>query len=116
MQNEKPFLDPQLTLADLARQNGVNSTVLSHIINTGFDKNFNDFVNEYRINEVIKKLQNGGAENSTLLSTAFDCGFNSKATFNRAFKKVTGNTPKEYIEKSIFNEADKINMKNKQLS
>lgn len=100
MESEKPFLNPQLTLNGLARQNGVNSAVLSHIINTGFDKNFNDFVNEYRINEVIKKLRSGDSDNSTLLGVAFDCGFNSKATFNRAFKKATGSTPKDFIENS----------------
>jgi AraC-like DNA-binding protein len=96
MQTEKPFLNPQLALSDLARRLGVNSTVLSYVINSGFGKNFNDFVNEFRIGYVKNKLQAGAAESSNLLAVAFDCGFNSKATFNRAFKKFTGVSPKEF--------------------
>lgn len=96
MRDEKVYLEPNLTLADLSRQLGVNATVLSHAINSGFGKNFNDFVNEYRINEVKEKLQTD--DDATLLSVAFDCGFNSKATFNRAFKKFTGVSPKEFQE------------------
>ncbi len=100
MQNDKLYLEPNLTLTDLARQIGVNSTVLSYTINNGFGKNFNDFINEFRIKEVKDKLQNGAAEKSNLLGIAFDSGFNSKATFNRAFKKFTGVSPKEFQENS----------------
>ncbi len=96
MKNDKIYLEPNLTLTDLSRQLGVNSTVLSFAINNGFGKNFNDFVNEFRINEVKEKLKS--VDNSTLLGVAFDCGFNSKATFNRAFKKFTGVSPKEFQE------------------
>ena len=96
MRNEKPFLDSQLTLSVLAKQLGVNATVLSYVINNGFDRNFNDFVNEFRVNEVKNKLDGGAAENSNLLGIALDSGFNSKATFNRAFKKFTGASPKEF--------------------
>ncbi len=99
METEKPFLDSQLTLGALARQIGVNTTVLSYVINSGFDKNFNDFVNEFRINEVKNKLNDGAAETENLLGIALDSGFNSKATFNRAFKKFTGVSPKEFQEK-----------------
>ena len=96
MENEKPFLDPQLTLSALAKRLGVNTTVLSYIINNGFGVNFNDFVNEFRINAVKNKLRNGALENSNLLDVALDSGFNSKATFNRAFKKFTGIAPKDF--------------------
>jgi AraC-like DNA-binding protein len=95
MQNDKIYLEPNLTLNDLSRQLGVNSTVLSYAINNGFGKNFNDFINEFRIGEVKEKLKN--VDDSTLLGVAFDCGFNSKATFNRAFKKFTGVSPKEFL-------------------
>jgi len=94
MSEERPYLDPSLTLTDLTRTVGINTTVLSHLINKGFDKNFNDFINEYRINEVKSKLR--AADDETVLAIAFDSGFNSKATFNRAFKKFTGMTPREY--------------------
>ena len=96
MRDERPYLEPTITLTDLTRILGVNSNVLSHAINQGFDKNFNDFINEYRINEVKSKLRD--MDESTLLGIAFDSGFNSKATFNRAFKKFTGVSPKEYQE------------------
>ena len=99
MTSQKPFLNSQLTLNDLSRQLGVNSTVLSYVINSGFNKNFNDFVNEHRINEVKEKLNTEAAEKSPLLGIAFDCGFNSKATFNRAFKKFADVSPKEFQEK-----------------
>lgn len=96
METDKPHLDPQLTLGDLAKRLAVNSTALSYAINSGFGKNFNDFVNEFRIAEVKEKLRSGAAENLTLLAVAFECGFNSKATFNRAFKKFTGVAPKDF--------------------
>ena len=101
MQNDKLYLEPNLTLTDLSKQLGVNSTVLSYAINHGFGKNFNDFVNEFRINEVKEKLKTD--DDSTLLGLAFDCGFNSKATFNRAFKKFTGVSPKEFQDKFVAN-------------
>jgi AraC-like DNA-binding protein len=96
MENEKPFLDSQLTLGALSKMFGVNTTVLSRVINTGFNKNFNDFVNEFRIDEVKNKLASGAAEKTNLLGIALDSGFNSKATFNRAFKKFTGVAPTEF--------------------
>jgi AraC-like DNA-binding protein len=94
MQNDKIYREPNLTLTDLSRRIGVNSATLSYVINNGFGKNFNDFINEFRIAEVKGKLET--ADNSTLLAVAFDCGFNSKATFNRAFKKFTGVSPKKF--------------------
>ncbi|HQU84783.1 MAG TPA: AraC family transcriptional regulator [Pyrinomonadaceae bacterium] len=94
MRKEKIYLEPNLTLNDLSRRLGVNSSVLSYAINNGFGKNFNDFVNEFRIGDVKEKLKNS---DDSLLNIAFDCGFNSKATFNRAFKKFTGVSPKEFV-------------------
>lgn len=96
MNDEKPYLEPQLTLADLARLAGVSTSVLSSVINQGFGKNFNDFVNEYRVAEVKERLRAGAAKNLNLLGVALECGFNSKATFNRVFKKQAGISPKQF--------------------
>ncbi len=101
MQNEKLYEDAELTLSQLAKQLSTNTSVLSKIINTGFKLNFNDFVNEYRVNALMEKLKAGEQKKQTLLGIAFDCGFNSKATFNRAFKKQTGLSPKEWMEKNV---------------
>lgn len=95
-QKDKPYLEPKLDLNQLSKQLGISSNMLSFVINKGFEKNFNDFVNNYRINEVIEKMKNPANVNFTLLSIAFDCGFNSKTTFNRVFKRVTQKSPKEF--------------------
>lgn len=98
MVDKKPYLEAELTLSDLAKQLKTNTSVLSKVINDGTGRNFNDFINSYRVQEVINKLKAGEQQTQTLLGIAYDCGFNSKATFNRAFKKVTSKTPKEFIE------------------
>jgi AraC-like DNA-binding protein len=97
-EKEKSFLNPELTLSELATKLNTNTSVLSAVINTGFGKNFNDFVNEYRVNEFKRRAAAPDSKHLTLLAIAFDCGFNSKATFNRAFKKVTDLSPKAFLE------------------
>jgi AraC-like DNA-binding protein len=84
---EKAFLEPELSLSELAKKLKTNSSVLSAAINQYYDKNFNDFVNQYRIREFEMQLNNPENKNYTKLAIALDCGFNSKATFNRALKK-----------------------------
>jgi AraC-like DNA-binding protein len=97
MQHEKLYEDAELTLSQLAKKFSSNPSVLSKVINQGFQLNFNDFVNSYRVNAVIDLLKSGEQKNQTLLGIAFDCGFNSKATFNRAFKKQMGMSPKDWL-------------------
>lgn len=96
MDREKPFLDPDLTLPALSSQLTISTHHLSRVINEQFDRNFFDFINEYRVNEVKNKLLNPAYDNFSLLGIAFECGFNSKSAFNRIFKKATGTTPSEY--------------------
>ncbi len=100
MEEDKLFEDAELTLTQLSKKLSTNPSVLSKVINQGFELNFNDFVNNYRINAVTNMLKAGEQKNQTLLGIAYDCGFNSKATFNRAFKKQTGLSPKEWMEKN----------------
>lgn len=96
MQAEKLYLNADFSLPDLAKHLKTNHALLSSVINKGFGKNFNDFVNEYRVVEFQHQVQLPENQHFSLLGIAFDCGFNSKATFNRAFKKVTGKSPKEW--------------------
>lgn len=95
---EKAFQNPQLTLSDVAKALQTNTKTISNSINSGFEMNFNDFINHYRIEAIKQNLGQGAHKNTTLLGIAFDAGFNSKATFNRAFKKSTGVSPKEYLK------------------
>ena len=97
---EDVYKNPNLTLTDLASLLNTNRNIISKAINQEFKMNFNDFVNEKRAEAVIEKLKNGEHSNNTLLGIALDCGFNSKTTFNRAFKKHTGTAPKQFIAKN----------------
>lgn len=100
LQVHKVYEDPELSLAALAKELKTNPALISRTINQGFEQNFNDFVNQFRINAIKELLEKGEHKKQTLLGIAFDCGFNSKATFNRAFKKATGMSPKEWLEKN----------------
>ncbi len=93
------YTNPNLTLSEVANLLNTNRNIVSRAINQEFDMNFNDFVNKKRAEAVIVMLENGKHTDNTLLSIALDCGFNSKTTFNRAFKKHTAMTPKQYISK-----------------
>lgn len=96
MEKEKPFTDGTLSLQQLSGLTGIPVHQLSQVINEHFGQNFFDFINTYRVNEVIRKMDAPGFENYSLLGLAFDSGFNSKTAFNRFFKKITGVTPSEY--------------------
>jgi len=96
---ENIYQNPSLTLTDLANLLTTNRNIISKAINQEFKMNFNDLVNQKRVEAVINKLKKGDHIRNTLLSIALDCGFNSKTTFNRAFKKHTTLTPKQYISK-----------------
>jgi AraC-like DNA-binding protein len=98
VQESKIYEDAELSLTQVAKKLSTNPSVISKVINQGFQLNFNDFINHYRIEAVKAKLKVGEQKTQTLLGIAYDCGFNSKATFNRAFKKFTNLSPKEWMQ------------------
>jgi AraC-like DNA-binding protein len=95
MAQEKPFLEPKLTLHTLAKSLDISPNHLSQIINQFEEHNFNDFVNTYRVEEFIKRASKDS--HLSFLALALDAGFNSKSTFNAVFKKLKGMTPSQYM-------------------
>ncbi len=100
MEKQKPYLDAELTLYDLAKIAGLSSSELSTILNNILKNSFYDFINNYRVKEFKKEIQNPQKLQFTILAIAFDVGFNSKASFNRIFKNFTGKTPSEFKRES----------------
>jgi len=98
MEQEKPYLNGKLSLIEVAKKMNISNNHLSQVINENLKKNFFDFVNEYRINLVKQKMAESSNKKYTLLSLAYDSGFNSKSSFNSVFKKHTGLTPTEYLK------------------
>jgi len=97
MEVDEAYLNPELNLSELAQQAQMSRAQLSETINSGFQKNFNDFVNMYRVEAFKNKIKEDKHKQFSILGIAHECGFNSKATFNRVFKKLTNNSPTEYL-------------------
>jgi AraC-like DNA-binding protein len=98
MHTEKCYTNSELTLADLALKLNVTPNYLSQVINEKEGVNFYDYVNALRVEAFKKLVAEPKSKNYTLLALAYDCGFNSKTSFNRHFKKYTGQSPSEYTE------------------
>lgn len=96
MEHQKPFLDPELTLIELSDQVSIPPRSLSEVINLGLGQNFFDFVNSYRIKESKRLLTVPEHDKKTVLEILYEVGFNSKSSFNKAFKKYTGMTPSRF--------------------
>lgn len=101
MQNERPYLNGKLSLKEAAEYLEISVNHLSQVINEQLGINFFDFVNGYRVEEVKRLLNDPEYKQYTLLTVAYDSGFNSKSSFNNIFKKVTGLTPTNYINQEI---------------
>lgn len=97
MMEEKPYLDENLTLSKLAELLDVKPYYITFILNKVICKKFHDFINDYRIDEIKARINKGDLSKFTILSVAYDCGFNSKASFHRIFKSHTGLNPMDYI-------------------
>jgi len=96
MERDKVFLFNELTLADLAEAAGLSPHHLSQVINQHRQRNFYDYVNSYRAAHAVAYLEKHGKSNLTRLS--FSSGFNNRASFNKAFKKLTGITPSSFVQ------------------
>ncbi len=99
MGQEKPYLRDDLTLSILAKQCNLSNVHLSQVLNQHFQLNFYDFVNQYRIQESEKMLLSSDYDNLSVLGIAFNCGFKSKSSFNRYFKKYNGISPSKFKER-----------------
>lgn len=102
---DRIFLDPELTVEKVGQHTQLAPKLISAVINQHLHKNFNSFINEYRIEEVKQRLVDSTHEHLTLTGIAFDCGFNSQATFQRTFKQLTGVSPKVYVNRHAKNNA-----------
>ena len=96
MSQEKPYLDPDLTLRGLAQTMEIPPNHLSQLLNEGLDKNFAEYINFYRLETFKSKVTDPTQQRFTLIALAYDSGFNSKTVFNTFFKKKMGKTPKAY--------------------
>ncbi len=102
MNREKPFLEQELTLGELALQLNMHSHQLSTMLNDSIGKSFFEFINDYRVEEFKKLAVNPKNKHISILGLAMEAGFNSKATFNRFFKNATGLTPSEFMKSYKF--------------
>ena len=98
LEQDKPFLNPKLKISDLAFMMQLPSHQLSQVLNEGLNTNFYDLINQYRVEEIKKRLGNPRYHHYSILAIALDCGFNNKTTFNRVFKKYTGKTPSRFLK------------------
>jgi AraC-like DNA-binding protein len=96
MRQEKLYLHESLSLRMLANRLQMDPNLVSYVLNTILHKSFHDYVNELRIEEVKSKIESPAYSHFKIVEIAYECGFNSKATFNRVFKKLTGISPSEY--------------------
>ena len=101
MENEKLYLEHELKLDNIAELLNISRHHASQVINENFNMRFYDYINSYRIEEAKKKLCTGFENSSQSISDiAYQCGFNNRVSFYKAFKKVTHITPKEYIQQA----------------
>jgi AraC-like DNA-binding protein len=99
MEHDKLYRDAELNLTKLATHLSISAKIISGVLNQKLGKSFNEYINEYRVYEIKDRLVKGESKKYTLTALAFECGFNSQPTFQRAFKSVVGLTPSEFLQK-----------------
>lgn len=95
-QSEKPYLDPELSLDALSRRLSIPPKHLSQIVNQQLGRNFNDWINGWRVEEAKRRLVDQRSEHLSIVAIGEASGFRSKSTFNAAFRRETSMTPSEY--------------------
>ncbi|GEM_PF-719990 len=98
---QKPYLDPELSLVKLSLLMKTKPEVISKVLNAHLHQNFFDYINKYRIEEFKKQCLSRNIKHLSILGMAYECGFNSKAAFYRAFKKFESTSPSAYISKAL---------------
>ena len=103
MEDYKLYLNPDLSLKDLASYLELPANYVSQLLNLGFQKNFSEYVNSYRVNEFKERILLEEYKGLTIMAVAYDSGFNSKTVFNTFFKKIEGTTPNSYLRSNQAN-------------
>jgi AraC-like DNA-binding protein len=101
MQKDKLYLNTNLTLSLVAENTGVVQKIISAVLNQHLHKSFNEFINEFRVEAFKEKIQQADMNQFTIAGIAFECGFNSQATFQRTFKQITGMSPSEFRNSTL---------------
>ena len=99
MEEKQPYLDPEITISRLSEMLNVRTELLSEVLNSRLDQNFFDFINRYRVCEFKNQCTLKVNSHLSIMGIAYNCGFNSKASFYRAFRKFEGVSPSAYIER-----------------
>lgn len=99
LEQEKPYLNADLRLADLGKSLQMKTYRVSELLHRGLGVSFYDLINKLRVQEIQKRIADPNERDRNLLEIANDCGFNSKSVFNAAFRKFTGMSPSEYRKK-----------------
>lgn len=100
MEEDRLYLNPDLNLSLLAQHTGLPPKTISAVLNQHLHKSFHEFVNTYRVEAFKQKIQEQQLAHLTIAGVAFECGFNSQATFQRIFKQFTGMVPSEFRDQA----------------
>ena len=106
LEKDKPWIRSDLTIDDLSDNINIPKHHLSHAISAGLNTSFYDLLNNYRVEEVKRRLKAGATNNYSLMGIATESGFGSKSSFYRIFKKKTGSTPSDYLKQNNIKNAN----------